>query len=544
MRMRDRCTDTDRPTKDPVAGPVPPPCPRFGTHLTLCVLLHLLAVGASPIASAAQCDYVVRNDWNSGFTVDFTITNDGSEPIDTWEVGLAYDDGSQITSAWNANLSGSNPYRAGNKGYNGTIAPGASKGFGLNGRKAQPGSPAPAPVLSGICTADGNNNGPSPEPPASGAASCSYRLANAWGSGFTGEVTITNAAERTIDGWFVTVAYPDGSQLSGTWNGKQGDGPPYRIDHANHNRVIAPGASVSFGFNAQRPTHGAPDTTPSLGGICAQTSTNRSPVALATASAISGGAPLSVSFDAGDSTDPDGDALSYSWVFGDGATSDQLMPTHVFETPGIYEVSLSVNDGVSSSTPLTLSITVTGPATEPDPEATYTLERDRSSLFFASTKKSHTVEAHSFTRIAGRIDAAGAALVSIDLDSVDTGIPVRDQRLRDHLFETALHGTARITLDIDLGDLAAMPVGSSRFSSITPTVSLHGVVLPVSADVRVTKLSPSSILVQSTAPVLVNAADFDLEGGVEVLRTLAGLDVISLAVPVSFNLLFTSEGER
>ncbi|MEM9317036.1 MAG: cellulose binding domain-containing protein, partial [Pseudomonadota bacterium] len=127
--------------------------------------------------------------------------------------------------------------------------------------------------------------------PAPATAACSYRLANEWGSGFTGEVSVTNGAEGTIDGWFVTVDYPDGSQLTGTWNGQQGDGPPYRIDNANHNRVIAPGETVSFGFNAQRPAQGAPNTTPVLGGICGAGSGNRAPLAHASASSTQGEAP-------------------------------------------------------------------------------------------------------------------------------------------------------------------------------------------------------------------------------------------------------------
>ena len=40
-------------------------------------------------------------------------------------------------------------------------------------------------------------------------------------------------------------------------------------------------------------------------------------------------------------------------------------------------------------------------------------------------------------------------------------------------------------------------------------------------------------------PVLISAADFGLESGVEALREVAGLNVISTAVPVSFQLVFT-----
>src|SRR5690606_38217544 len=43
----------------------------------------------------------------------------------------------------------------------------------------------------------------------------------------------------------------------------------------------------------------------------------RAPVAQAKASATSGGAPLTVAFSSAGTSDPDGDALTYAWAFGD-----------------------------------------------------------------------------------------------------------------------------------------------------------------------------------------------------------------------------------
>jgi large repetitive protein len=52
----------------------------------------------------------------------------------------------------------------------------------------------------------------------------------------------------------------------------------------------------------------------------------------------------STSFDASASSDPDGDALSYHWDFGDGATSDEKSTTHVYEKSGNYRVVVTVKD--------------------------------------------------------------------------------------------------------------------------------------------------------------------------------------------------------
>lgn len=49
-------------------------------------------------------------------------------------------------------------------------------------------------------------------------------------------------------------------------------------------------------------------------------------------------------FDATNSYDPDNQALSFHWDFGDGTTNDDAVTTHVFENGGDYNVTLTVKD--------------------------------------------------------------------------------------------------------------------------------------------------------------------------------------------------------
>ena len=86
---------------------------------------------------------------------------------------------------------------------------------------------------------------------------------------------------------------------------------------------------------------------------------NRPPLAIASASPIQGMAPLTVQFDGSGSSDPDGDALSYEWDFGDGSVNRTgVTATHVFADPGTYTVTLTVDDGNGSNHSDAVSIMV------------------------------------------------------------------------------------------------------------------------------------------------------------------------------------------
>jgi glucose/arabinose dehydrogenase len=73
---------------------------------------------------------------------------------------------------------------------------------------------------------------------------------------------------------------------------------------------------------------------------------NASPRALASATPTEGSAPLTVAFRGSDSTDADGDTLSYRWDFGDGsAPSDEANPVHTYDRVGNFTARLTVSDG-------------------------------------------------------------------------------------------------------------------------------------------------------------------------------------------------------
>ena len=89
------------------------------------------------------------------------------------------------------------------------------------------------------------------------------------------------------------------------------------------------------------------------------TAGNASPVPSIQANPTSGTAPLTVSFSAAGSRDPDGDVpLSYSWNFGDGSpASAAVAPSHTYTEAGLYTARLTVTDGRGKSASATAVIT-------------------------------------------------------------------------------------------------------------------------------------------------------------------------------------------
>jgi hypothetical protein len=72
--------------------------------------------------------------WQGGFTADVTITNTGTAPVSGWKLAFTLPSGQQITSAWNANLSGSSgAVTASNVSHNSELAAGGRATFGFQG---------------------------------------------------------------------------------------------------------------------------------------------------------------------------------------------------------------------------------------------------------------------------------------------------------------------------------------------------------------------------------------------------------------------------
>ncbi len=376
-----------------------------------------------------------------------------------------------------------------------------------------------------------------PEPE---TAQCQYSISNEWGSGFTSSIAITNVSEQAITAWTASIEFPnDSASITQMWNADFSGQNPYQASNKSYNGQINPGSTVSFGFNSNKATQGAAVQTPILGGICGDGNIdiNTPPEIIASVSPDTGVIPLVSTFDASQSSDADGDALNFHWDFGDGQTSTDAVATHTYTNAGNYTATLTLTDSHQATATQQFSIS----AQQPVVSDAYTLDTQSSSLFFVSTKKVHVIETHTFTDITGEISSTGEALVHINLDSVESGIDIRNQRMREVLFETSQFSEATVSLNIDMTMLDAIPIGETQEQSISPEASLHGVNIDLLTQVSITRLSVDTLVVQNLTPLLLNVEDFNLGAGIDALKELAGLDVISYSVPVNFTLIFNKQ---
>ncbi|MGW2033025.1 glycoside hydrolase family 18 chitinase [Streptomyces argyrophylli] len=122
----------------------------FATLLLPLAGLIGLTSPAQAASGGATAGFTKTSDWGTGFGGQWTIKNTGTSSISSWTVEWDFPSGTSVTSAWDADVTGSGTHwTAKNKSYNGTLAPGASVSFGFNG--AGSGSPSNCKLNGGSC---------------------------------------------------------------------------------------------------------------------------------------------------------------------------------------------------------------------------------------------------------------------------------------------------------------------------------------------------------------------------------------------------------
>ena len=149
-------------------------------------------------------------------------------------------------------------------------------------------------------------------------------------------------------------------------------------------------------------------------------------------------------------------------------------------------------------------------------------------------------EVQAFKQVGGSVGNDGKLQFNVDLASVETNIPLRNDRLKELLFKVADFPQAVFTGAVDVHRFDALRVGASADVELTGQLTIAGQSKPLSANLRVVKLASNALLVGTRTPIVVNLKDYGLQDGVEALRSVMNLSVLASSAPVSFSVVLRS----
>ncbi|MFC8675335.1 PHB depolymerase family esterase [Streptomyces griseorubiginosus] len=158
----------------------------------------------------------------------------------------------QTPAATDSPVSGWTRTRYGATGDRAPVEAVSLRGVGHNAYGA--GMAARALTFFGL---DGGEPAPQPEP---GACKVTVTT-NAWSTGLTASVTVTNTGTSAINGWRLAFTLPGGQTITGGWGATYAPSSgAVTATNVSYNETIAPNASVGIGYQAN---HGGDSAAPS-----------------------------------------------------------------------------------------------------------------------------------------------------------------------------------------------------------------------------------------------------------------------------------------
>lgn len=156
---------------------------------------------------------------------------------------------------------------------------------------------------------------------------------------------------------------------------------------------------------------------------------------------------------------------------------------------------------------------------------------ESSSISIITTKNNKVSEVSNFKTFSGKISQTNYLEIEIDLNSLETNIPIRNQRISKHLFQTDIFPTALIHTQLKAEGL------TQGIHTVTFDVDLHGVSGIVEAEFMVFEYYSNKVVILHK-PLIIQAKMFGLENGITKLKEMAKLQSINFTVPVDITLTF------
>jgi polyisoprenoid-binding protein YceI len=316
---------------------------------------------------------------------------------------------------------------------------------------------------------------------AQGACSVNYTTTNSWANGGQQDLVITNTSAAKTS-WQLCWTFNGNEVINNLWNGSYtASGKNVCVKNAGYNGNLPANGTVAFGFTHTNAPGAKPTSFTLNGAACGGTASSSAPSSMPTTSSS---------------------RSSSSGFTTSRSTSSSSLPANA---------------------------------------ARWLLNDSKSVLNFVSVKNTDVAETFTFGQLQGTVSSSGQANLTIPLASILTGVAIRDTRMQSMLFESNYLPNLHVTTQLDLASLDAMAAGSTSTLSLSGSLILHGVIKPLTFDALVIKHSNNSVSFSPRKPIVINATDFDLNAGIELLRLTAGATSIGEKVPVYFKVFLTKD---
>ncbi len=191
-------------------------------------------------------DFVIDNQWDSGFNATVTINNTSDTKIENWSIIMPLHN--NISNIWNAVVSDTYDdfYVIKNAGWNQDIPENGSISFGISSNEKFEGFPKYYNIVgSKIETRTSDYK-------------IEYAVTDAWEDGLIGQIKITNTRDTAIEDWRMHFSYD--AEIIEIWDAVvvSHENNIYEISCENYNQNIQAGKFVTFGFKVSFGAVGEP----------------------------------------------------------------------------------------------------------------------------------------------------------------------------------------------------------------------------------------------------------------------------------------------
>ncbi len=206
-----------------------------------------------------------------------------------------------------------------------------------------------------------------------------------------------------------------------------------------------------------------------------------------TADVLSGDIPLSVQFSS--EIDPGvGSIASLLWDFGDGNTSTEANPVHVYEVPGTYTVSLSVTNSFGGTATESKEDYITALPQTPRIELLSLASLNFGVVYLGDTSPAQSIEVKNVGTAALHIDSASFHLPNSQFALTDTElpitVPVDDSALLKVVFIPVVSGAVgdSIFIHSDASNEPSLALRLSAVGEYVPPAAVEGLAVSIEGN--------------------------------------------------------------